>query len=136
MALPRELHSTLVSPQMAAPVVTVAVNFTESSDADATVSLFAATRRMKLIRASYVQSVDATAATSYTATLQNGSTAMTSALDIATLAEDVVADFAVLSTDDAILEDGERLSVVFNETGGTATSPEVVNIMLEFLLLE
>lgn len=134
--LPRELHADLVNPQIAAPVVLVPVTFTESSDNDVVVTTFAAARRMKLVRASYVQSVDATAVTSYTATIKNGSTAMTSALDIKTLAEDTTADFVVLSTDDAILADGDILSVDFNQTGGTATSPEIVWMMLEFLLLE
>lgn len=134
--MPRELHSDLVHPLIAAPVVTVAVTFVESSDADAVVTLFPATRRMKLIGASYVQSVDATAATSYTATIKNGSTAMTSALDIKTLAEDTAAQFSVFDTNAAILEEGDILSVDFNETGGTATSPEVVWMLLEFQLLE
>jgi hypothetical protein len=134
--LPRDLHTTLVSPEFAAPVVTVAAKFTESSDADATVKLFAATRKMRLIRATYIQSVDATAVTSYVATLNNGATTMTNALNIKALSNDVVADFVVKTTADAVLKKGDRLSVVFDETGGTATSPEVVDLLLEFQLLE
>lgn len=135
MALPRELHSDLVSPEFAAPVVTMVLNFTESGDADATLTFFAASRKMKLIAASYVQSVDATAVTSYTAILKNGSTNMTSALDIKTLAEDVAAQFVVVSTKDADMAQGDILSIVLNETGGTATSPEDVWIQLTFQLL-
>ena len=135
MALPRELHADLVNPALAAPVVTMVLNFTESADADITLTFFAASRKMKLIGASYVQSIDAQAATSYTATLQNGATAMTAALDIKALADDVSAQFVVLSTKDADLAKGDILSLVLDETGGTATSPEDVWIQLTFQLL-
>lgn len=135
MGLPRELHADLVNPAFAAPVVVVPVTFTESGDADATVTLFATARKMKLISASYVQSVDATAVTSYTAVINNGAVAMTSALDIKTLAEDVSAQFEVVSTSAADMAQGDILSIVFNETGGTATSPEIVWLLLEFQLL-
>jgi hypothetical protein len=136
MSQPRELHKDLVNPQIAAQVVTVAVSITESSDADATVVLFPVTRKMKLNRAAYSQSVDATAATSYTATLKNGSVAMTDSLDIKTLGAAGVAQMGVLRTDAAVLAKGDVLSIAFDETGGTATSPEIVWLFLEFLLLE
>jgi len=115
--------------------VTLVVNFTESGDADAVVTLFAANRKMKLIGASWVMSVDAQAASAYTATLKNGSTAMTSALDILTLAEDVGAQFVPVNGNDADLAAGDILSVDLNETGGTVTSPEDVWIQLSFQLL-
>ena len=132
---PQELHKTIASPQVAAPVVTVAVTFVESSDADATVVLFPVTRRMRLNKASYSQSVDAEAATSYTATLKKGATAVSAALDIDALGAAGVAQFVVLRTGDEIFETGDVLSIAFNETGGTATSPEIVWMMLEFQLL-
>lgn len=135
MALPRELHSDLVSPEMAAPVVTLVVNFTESGDADATVTLFAAARKMKLIAASYVQSIDAQAATTYVASINNGATKMTEDLDIKALADDVSAQFVALRTKDADLAIGDIVSIVLNETGGSVTSPEVVWIQFEFQLL-
>ena len=135
MGLPRELHSTLVSPDFAAPVVTMLLTFLESGDADATVTFFAAERKMKLIGASYVQSVNATADTSYTATLQVGSTLLTAALDIKALGANAAAQFAVVSTKDAVMAKGDILKVVLNETGGTATSPEIVWIQLTFQLL-
>jgi hypothetical protein len=135
MSKPAELHTTLVNPQIAAQVVTVAVTFTESSDADATVTLFPVSRRMRLIGSSYSQSVDATAATSYTAIIKNGSTNMTAALDIKALGAAAVSHFVPLSTDAAVLQKGDVVSVAFNETGGTATSPEIVWMMLEFQLL-
>lgn len=138
MANPRELHRHLVGPKIAAPVVVVGpFKFTESSDADATVQLFLTTRKMRFVGGSYTQSVDATAATTYTATIEVGSTALSQALDIKTPGEDEALFFlpSATSTDRDIAK-GAYVEVLFNETGGTATSPEDVEIVLEFQLME
>lgn len=138
MSLPRELHKHLVGTRIAAPVVVIGpFDFTESSDDDATVALFRATRKMRFVGGAYTQSVDATAATSYTATIEVGSTALSQALDIKTLADATVGYFlpSTTSTDRDIAK-GALVEVNFNQTGGTATSPEVVHIMLEFQLIE
>lgn len=134
---PRELHSDLVNPMMAAPVVLIAVNIDVNETADVTVVAFVAHRKMKLINASYLQESNATAATSYVCTLKKGSTSLTSDLDIKALGADAVADFAGIdSNNDVDLDDGDILDVVFNETGGTVTAPDRVCMLLEFLLLE
>ena len=139
MPNPRELHADLVHPMIAAPVVVFTVNLDVTETADVTIPAFVATRRMRLLKASYVQESNATAATSYTCLLQNGtgSVALCTALDIAGLAADTAADFAGITADKTSnLEDGDILDVVFNETGGTVTAPDRVGITLEFLLLE
>ena len=137
MPNPRELHKDLNHPQVAAPVVVVPLSLDVTETADVTIAAFVATRRMRLIRASYIQESNATAATTYTCQLKNGATNLTSALDIKALAADTAADFAGISASrSANLEDGDTLDVVFNETGGTVTAPDRVGILLEFLLLE
>ena len=138
MGLPRELHADLVNPAIAAPVVTMVVNVDVTETADVTVAGFVATRKMKIRKASYIQEADATAATSYTCLLQNGtgSVAMSTALDIATLAADTGADFVGIPNGVASeLADGDSFELVFNETGGTVTAPGRVSVMLEFQLL-
>lgn len=137
MGKPRELHSHLVSPTIAAPVQLVPLSLDVTETADVTIAAFVATRRCRLIAASYIQESNATAATSYTCQLQNGGTALTTALDIAALAADTAADFVGIPIDEtAILADGDTLDVVFNETGGTVTAPDRVGILLEIQLLE
>lgn len=137
MSGPKELHKVLVSSDRAAPVVVLTFSFTESSDADATVPLFYASRKMRFVGGKYVQSVDATAATTYTATLEVGSTALSEALDIKTLADATVADLLPSATSaDRNIAEGDLVEIAFDETGGSATSPEDVNLTLEFLLLE
>lgn len=134
---PRELHADLVAAGFAAPVVLVSVNVDVNETADVTVVAFVAHRRMKLIKASYLQETNATAATSYVVTLKNGSTALTSDLDIKALGADAAADFAGIdSNNDSDLDDGDILDLVFNEAGGSVTAPNRVSILLEFLLLE
>jgi hypothetical protein len=136
--LPRELHTHLVGVRIAAPVVVIGpFNFTESSDDDATVNLFYATRKMRFVGGSYKQSVDATAVTSYTATIEVGTQQLSQDLDIKTLDDATVGYFlpSATSTDRDIAK-GDLVEVNFNQTGGTATSPEVVDIMLEFQLIE
>jgi hypothetical protein len=135
--LPRELHNVLVNPNFAAQVQVCPLILDDPGNADATVVVFVASRRCKLIRASYLQAAGATAATSYTAQLKNGSTNLSAALDIKALAADTVADFASIPTDkDAVLADGDILDLVFDETGGTVTAPGRVALTLEFQLLE
>lgn len=137
MGNPRELHADLVSPQMAAPVVAIPLSLDVTETADVTIAAFVATRKMRLIRASYIQESNATAVTSYTVQLKNGATNLTDALDIKTLVADTAADFAgIPASKSADLADGDILDVVFNETGGTVTAPDRVGILLEFLLLE
>ena len=134
----REMHADLVNPQMSAPVVVVCVNIDVTETADVTVALFSASRKVKLTKASYVHEAAATAATTYTALLQNdtGSVAMSTALDIKALGAGADSLFAGVPTDlDAVLEIGEILEIVFNETGGTVTAPGRVGLMLEFQLL-
>lgn len=134
---PRELHADLVNPKVAAPVQVVALTLDVTETDDVTIAAFVAHRKMKLIKASYIQESNATADTSYTAQLKNGATALTDALDIAALGADTATDFAGIdSNDDVDLDDGDILDVVFNETGGTVTAPDRVGILLEFLLLE
>jgi len=137
MRVPKELHTELVNPRQAGPVVLLPFRFTESSDADATVQLFIAPRKMFFVGGEYTQSVDATAATSYTATIEVGSTALSQALDIKTLGADTAAAILPSTTEaDREIAQGDVVEINLNETGGTATSPEDVLLVLEFILLE
>jgi hypothetical protein len=139
MSNPRELHQDLVAPGFAAQVVMVPLTFDVTETASVDVEAFVATRRMRLINASYVQESNATAATSYTCLLQNatGSVALCTALDIKTLANDSGADFAGITADNTSeLADGDILNVVFTVTGGSVTAPDRVGIMLEFMMME
>lgn len=130
----------LVNPNIGVIVTPLSFKFTESGDVDVTVQLFMASSKMRILSAKYIQSVDATAVTSYTALLQNvtGSVSLAALLDIKALGADAPADFDVVKDDDAagILAAGDIVQVVFNETGGTATSPEVVFITIEVAMLE
>jgi len=136
--LPKELHSHLVNPAIAAPVQVVNVTFTNSTTADATVAnVFIAPRKVKFIGGKYVQSANATAATTFVATLKVGSTSVSQDLDIKTLGADAVGSILASATEgDTVLAEGAQLDVVFNETGGTVTAPATCNLTLEFLLLE
>lgn len=137
MPNPRELHKDLAHPYVSAPVILVPLTLNVTETADVTIQGFKATRDMRLLRASYQQTADATAVTSYTCQLKNGATALTSALDIKALAATAGADFAgILATAASDLKDGDVLTVVFDETGGTVTAPGRVTILLELLLLE
>lgn len=138
MALPVELATKLASPQVAAQVVVFNWSFSNTTTADVTKYGPKITRKMKFIRASYAQTADATAVTSFTLTLKNGSTALTSALDIKALGATTSghADFVTTTTDaNRVMADGDQISAVFDETGGTVTAPGEVVIMLEFMLL-
>jgi hypothetical protein len=133
---PRELHTNLVSPMIAAPVVVSVWAFSNAATADATVQGPKMTRKVRLVRASYQQTADAEAATSFTLTLMNGAVALTSALDIDALGATAGADFVITTVDNAdILADGDVITAVFNETGGTVTAPGQVAITLELQLL-
>jgi len=135
---PKELHSRLVHPSIAAPVVLCGpFLFTESTDADAVAYLFYAPRAMRFVGGSYIQSVDATAATSYTAQVEVGTQVLSAALDIKTLAAATVAYFTPsLTSADRNIAAGDRVEISFNETGGTATSPEAVEVYLQFQLID
>lgn len=133
---PRELHSGLVSPLVAAPVINTVWAFSNTATADATVQGPKMVRKVRLTKASYQQTADATAVTSFTLTLMNGAVALTSALDIKAIAATAGSDFVITTVDGAdILADGDVITAVFNETGGTVTAPGQVTIVLEFQLL-
>lgn len=138
MALPKELHTHLVGPQVAAQLVVVAAKFNNATAGDATEpNVFVAPRKMRFVGGSYVQSANATAATSFTAQLKVGATAISEALDIKTLGADAPGYFvgSVVSADRTIAK-GAQVDVVFDETGGTVTAPADVTVCLEFQLLE
>lgn len=134
-SLRRELHLHLCNPEIAAPVCLNVFTVLNAATADATLQLFVATRKCRVIRASYVQAANATAVTSFTALIQNdtGSVALTDAIDIKALGAATAKDFAVVDSD---LADGDIVEIVFNETGGTVTAPGLVGLTLEIQLLE
>jgi len=136
--IPRELHTHLVGTRIAAPVVIVGpIKFTNGTAGDATVNLFYASRKMRFVGGSYVQSADATAATTFTATVEVGTQQLSQDLDIKTLADATVAHFlpSATSTDRDIAK-GALVELNFNETGGTVTAPADVEVVLEFQLIE
>jgi hypothetical protein len=128
-----ELHNKLCNPEIAAPVVPVLWVWDVADTADVTYVAFVATRKCRIIRASYLQESNATAATSFVCTLKNGATSLTGDLDIKTLGADAGADFTIVDSD---IADGDTIDVVFNETGGTVTAPDQVVIMIELQWLE
>lgn len=134
MSNPRELHKHLAGKSVGMPVNLVVINIDNAATADATVALFAATRKCRILRASYVQESDATAATTFVATLQVGATALTDALDIKTLGADTADDW--VPVDGVDIADGDIVDIVFNETGGTVTAPDLVSIALDVQYLE
>jgi len=137
MPNPRELHRHLVGPTIAAPVVSLPFIIDNAATADATVRLMVAPRKMRFVGGSYVQAANATAVTTFTATVEVGSTALSQALDIKTPAEDVALFFLPSATsDDRDIAKGAVVEINFNETGGTVTAPGVCEIVLEFQLME
>ncbi len=134
-SLRKELHLHLVNPEIAGPVCLNVFTVLNAATADATLQLFVASRKCRILRASYVQAANATAVTSFTALLQNktGTVALTDALDIKALVATTAADWAVIDSD---LADGDIVEIVFNETGGTVTAPGLVGITAEIQLLE
>jgi len=138
MPNPAELHQHLVNTSIAAPVVHLTFNFTETADGAAiTIPLFVAPRKMRFIGGTYAQSVDATAATTYTAAIEVGTQVLSIALDIKTLGAATAAYILPSATSaDRDIEKGDIVEVNFTSTGGTETSPEIVDICLEFLLQE
>lgn len=135
MSLRKEQHLHLSNPEIAGPVCLNVFTVLNAATADATLQLFVASRKCRVLRASYVQAAGATAATTFTALLQNktGAVALTDALDIKALAAATAADWAVVDSD---LADGDIVEIVFDETGGTVTAPGLVGITLEIQLLE
>ena len=136
MAGPRELHKHLVGTKIAAPVVVMPFQFSNAATADATTRLFVAPRKMRFVSGSYVQAANATAVTTFTATVEVGSTALSQAIDIKTLAADTAAYFlpSATSTDRDIAK-GAIVEINFNETGGTVTAPGACEVVLEFQLM-
>jgi len=129
---PRELHKDLVNPGFAAPVELVVVNLTNSSTSTATVYGMSATRKLRLYKASYIQSA-AAAGTSFTCQLKVGSTVLTNAMAITSLSANTNKDFTVVEGVD--IADGSVISAVFTASSGT-TAPGTVALTLEFLLME
>lgn len=134
--LPRELHNVLVSPNFAAQVVVLPFVVADPGVADAEPVVFIASRRSKVISAKYYQAVDATAATSFTAQLLNGATAISELLDIKALSSATVASLVIKTDNDAVLAAGDVVSLDFDETGGTVTAPGQVLLVVELQLLE
>lgn len=135
---PRRLGQVLAGAGFAAEVQTLSFSFNNATAADATINLFRASRKMKIRKATYVQTADATAVTSYTCTLRKatGPTALTAGLDIKALAANAGNDFALVSSDaDRIIPAGEIVHAFFDETGGTVTAPGIVGIVIEVQLL-
>lgn len=134
MSNPRELHKHLAGVSTGMPVNLVVINIDNAATADATIALFSATRKCRILRASYVQESGATAATTFVATLQVASVLLTDALDIKTLAADTAADW--VPVDGVVIADGDIVDIVFNEEGGTVTAPDLVSIALDVQYLE
>lgn len=135
---PKELHSRLVHPSIAAPVVTHFLTFNETTTDDATqASVFMASRKMRFVGGTYIQAGEATAATSFVATVQVSTQVLSAALDIKTLAADAVGTFtpSLVSADRDIVQ-GDLVDIVFNQEGDTVTAPGVCTITLEFQLIE
>lgn len=121
--------------------IVVHLNAAATTNVDTTLNLFRAPSRMRILKATYLQTADATAATSYTCQIQDAtkSTNLTSALDIKALGANAGADFAGIPAaddSDGLINDGDRVVAVFDETGGTVTGPGDVQLMLEVALLE
>lgn len=135
---PRRLGQVLAGAGFAAEVQTLVINFNNTATADATINLFRTTRKCKIRKATYVQTVAATAVTTYTATIQKatGAVALTAALAIKGLGANTGADFVLTTTDaNRIIPAGEIVNVLFDEVGGTVTAPGVVGIAIEVQLL-
>jgi len=137
MGLPKELHRHLVSPKVAAQVVVFTTGFTNAATADATVPVFVAPRKMKFVGGKYVQSTDATAATSFAVSVKVGSQVVSAVLDIKTLGADAAGAILPSTTEeDRIVASGSVIDILFNEVGGTVTAPDDVLLALEFQYLE
>jgi hypothetical protein len=134
--LPKELHTTIVSPSFAAQVVVLPFIVADPGTSDAEPVVFIASRRSKVISAKYYQAADATADTTFTAQLLNGGTAISALLDIKTLGAATVASFVVKTNNDAVLAAGDVVSLDFDETGGTVTAPGQVLLAVELQILE
>lgn len=135
---PRRLGKVLAGAGFAADVTVLVFNVDNGTAGDATYQL-GALPRCRVRKATYVQESNATAATSFTALLQNktGPVAVTAALDIKTLDAATKADFVLSTVAGALdLAEGDILEVVFNETGGTVTAPDFVGIVVEVQLLD
>lgn len=134
---PRRLGKVLAAAGFAADVDFLTFTFTNSTTADATF-LLARMPKCKVRSATYVQTADATAVTSYTATLVNatGPVNVTAALDIKAIAATAGADFVLSTVAGATnFAHGDILRVFFDETGGTVTAPGLVTILVEVQLL-
>ena len=135
---PKELHSRLVHPSIAAPVVPVYITFTESTAGDATqTSVFMASRKMRFVGGTFIMAGEATAATTFVASVNVSTTKLSQDLDIKGLAADAVGTFLPSSTSvDRDIAQGALVDIVFNEEGGTVTAPGVCTVTLEFQLIE
>ena len=137
MGLPHELHRHVTSTKIAAQVVVFTAKFTNSATADATVPVFVAPRKMKYVGGKYVQAVDATAVTTFVASVKVGATAISEELDIKTLADDTAGALPASTTEEnRVVAAGSVIDILFNEAGGTVTAPGDVLLALEFQYLE
>jgi hypothetical protein len=136
--IPRELHTHLVGVRIAAPVVVIGpIKFNNTTTDDATVNLFYATRKLRFVGGSYIMDAEATAATTFTATVEVGTQQLSQDLDIKTLAADTVAHFLPSATsNDRDIAKGALVELNFDQTGGTVTAPGNVEVVLEFQLIE
>jgi hypothetical protein len=99
--------------------------------ADDTVVLFRARRDGRLNGADYVQSANATAVTSYTVKIRNQTAArdLTATIDIKALGA-LAGESFVLGADPSYVA-GDVIVAVFEETGGTVTSPGEAGFTME-----
>lgn len=138
MSEPKRLGKVVAGAGFAADVSLIAFNVDNATTGDATYVL-GALPRCRVRKAFYVQESDATAATSFTAKLQNktGTVDVTAALDIKTLGAGAKADFVLSTVAGARnFAEGDLLQIVFDETGGTVTAPDLVGVVLEVQLLD
>lgn len=135
---PKELHSRLVHPSIAAPVVVTYLTFDNTTTDTATVgSVFMASRKMRFVGGTYIMAAEATAATTFVATVQVSTQVLSAALDIKTLAAAAVGTFTPsLTSADRDIAAGDLVDIVFTQAGDTVTAPGVCTITLEFQLIE
>lgn len=135
---PRRLGKVLAGAGFAADVAIIGFNVDNAATADATFSL-GALPKCRIRKAWYVQETTAAAATSFVATLNNATkaVAVTGDLDITAITGGE-GDAFVMSTVAGArdFDEGDVLEIVFDETGGTVTAPDLVGVTIEVQLLD
>lgn len=135
---PRRLGKVIAGAGFAADVAVLSFNVDNGATADATYQL-GALPRCRIRKAWYVQESAATAATSFFATLQNatGPVDVTGDLDIDALGAATAGAFVMSTVAGARdFAEGDILQIVFDETGGTVTAPDLVGVVVEIQLLD